>query len=101
MKLHLKKGVKVKARNILGKPVEVEEWYYIYKWTLRGRRYLSLYIPNPSGLVYSELYRTALPSKVSFHWYKKGSGTRFTLEEAKFFIKDIKNNPHRYICYEV
>ena len=100
MKLHLKKEVKVQARNILGKPVEVEEWYYIYKWTLRGRRYLSLWIPNPAGVVSSELYKAPLPSKVSFHWYK-GSGTRFTLEEAKFFIQDITNNPHRYINYEV
>ena len=101
MKLYLKKEVKVKSRNILGKPVEVEERYYIYKWTLRGRKYLSLYIPNPNGLVYSELYKTALPAKVSFNWYYiKGSGTRFTLEEAKFFIQDIKNNPHRYINYD-
>lgn len=98
MKLHLKKVVKVKARNILGKPVEVEEWYYIYKWTLRGRRYLDLYIPNPAGVIYSELLK-ALPAKISFHWYK-GSGTRFTLAEAKLFIQDITNNPHRYISYD-
>lgn len=101
MKLHLKKEIKVQSRNIFGKPVDVDEWYYIYKWTLRGRRYLSLWIPNPAGVVNSELYKAPLPSKVSFHWHKKGSGTRFTLEEAKFFIKDIINNPHRYICHEV
>lgn len=99
MKLYLKKGVKVQARNILGKPVEVEEWYYIYKWTLRGRRYLRLWIPNPAGVVYSELYKTPLPSKISFHW-DKGPTSRFTLEEAKFFIQDIKGNPHRYISYD-
>lgn len=100
MKLHLKKLVKVKARNILGKPVEVEEWYHIYKWTLRGKRYLNVWIPNPAGVVYSELVNGPLPSKITFHWYKD-FGTRFTLDEAKFFIKDITNNPHRYINYEV
>lgn len=98
MKLYLKKEVRVKSRNILGKPVEVEEWYYIYKWTLRGKRYLSLYIPNPNGLVFSELLKD-IPAKVSFSWYKL-FGTRLTLEEAKFFIQDIKNNPHRYINYD-
>lgn len=99
MKLHLKKEVKVKARNILGKPVEVNEWYHIYKWTLRGKRYLSLCIANPAGVAHSELYKAPLPSKISFHWYKE-PGTRFTLEEAKFFIQDITNNPHRYISYD-
>lgn len=100
MKLHLKKGVKVKSRNILGKPVEVEEWYYIYKWTLSGRMYLNVWVPNPRGLVPSELYKGHLPAKISFNWYKH-TGTRFTLDEAKFFIKDITNNPHRYISDEV
>lgn len=99
MKLHLKKEVKVQSRNILGKPEGVEEWYLIYKWTLKGRRYLNVYIPNPAGVVYTELVNGPLPSKITFHWYK-GSGTRFTLEEAKFFIKDIINNPHRYICHD-
>ena len=99
MKLHLKKEVKVRARNILGKPVEIEEWYHIYKWTLEGKRYLSLYVPNPNGLVFSELYNGPLPPKITFNWYK-GPATRFTLEEAKFFIQDIKNNPHRYINYD-
>ena len=99
MKLHLKKGVRVKARNILGKPVEVEEWYYIYKWTLRGRRYLSLYMPNPAGVVFSDLCKAHLPAKITYRWYN-GPADRYTIEEAKFFIQDIENNPHRYINYD-
>lgn len=100
MKIRIKKHMRVRKRNIFGKPVEIETYYTLDKCILG-------FIPvgkyNFSYCSYSTMLQDLQKMKphltIFFNIYK--SGTRFdTLEDAIFVRRRIYNYPDIFIKFE-
>ena len=102
MKLYIEKKVKVLTRNILGEPIQTEDWYYIYFivknhwWSRTKKQYLNL---KRRGFFDGRIHPVNEPDQtfnVSFSDNVYDASV-WTKEEAEYLVSNIQSNPNKYI----
>lgn len=102
MKLYIEKEVHVLTRNILGEPIESEDWYYIYTiiknhwWSREKKQYLNI---RRRGF-YDGCKHPVDEEGQTFNVTFSDTSTyipNWTKEEAEYLVSNIQSNPNKYI----
>lgn len=91
MKFRIEKHEEVVKTNIQGKALMIDTYYLVYRSFLFGL--IRLYVKiNP-------FYKKGFANEYTVEYAPQHFASTFSLEEAEMLIRDIKNNPDKFVKY--